>query len=77
VTGVVCPKKSKSHEDNRTCRSLFLSLALVAVLVVATTTATGEPTLHVFDAATLTERARAPLPQHEPFGFHGRFFSDR
>ena len=34
----------------------------------------GESTLYVFDAATLTERARAPLPQHEPFGFHGRFF---
>jgi len=30
--------------------------------------------LLVFDAETLTERARAPLPHHHPFGFHGRFF---
>jgi carotenoid cleavage dioxygenase-like enzyme len=34
----------------------------------------GASVLLVFDAETLTERARAPLPQHEPFGFHGRFF---
>lgn len=30
--------------------------------------------LLVFDAATLTVRARVPLPHAEPFGFHGRFF---
>jgi carotenoid cleavage dioxygenase-like enzyme len=30
--------------------------------------------LLIFDAATLEERARAQLPHHEPFGFHGRFF---
>jgi len=30
--------------------------------------------LFVFDAETLSERARLPLPQHNPFGFHGRFF---
>lgn len=30
--------------------------------------------LLVFDAETLTERARAPLPHAVPFGFHGRYF---
>ncbi len=30
--------------------------------------------LLVFDAETLAERARAPLPHAVPFGFHGRFF---
>ena len=30
----------------------------------------------VFDAETLTELARAPLPHAVPFGFHGRFFPD-
>ena len=30
--------------------------------------------LLVFDASTLTEVARAPLPHHQPFAFHGRFF---
>ena len=32
--------------------------------------------LLVFDAATLEERARAPLPHVVPFGFHGRFFPE-
>jgi len=32
--------------------------------------------LVIFDAATLTVEARAWLPHAEPFGFHGRFFSD-
>jgi carotenoid cleavage dioxygenase-like enzyme len=26
------------------------------------------------DAATMTERARAPLPHHLPYGFHGQFY---
>jgi carotenoid cleavage dioxygenase-like enzyme len=30
--------------------------------------------LLVLDAATLDELARAPVPHHNPFGFHGRFF---
>ncbi len=30
--------------------------------------------LLVFDARTLEELARAHLPHHHPFGFHGRFF---
>jgi carotenoid cleavage dioxygenase-like enzyme len=29
------------------------------------------------DAATLTERARAPLPHRLPFGFHGQFYDAR
>jgi carotenoid cleavage dioxygenase-like enzyme len=32
--------------------------------------------LFVFDAETLTEIARARLPHHHPFGFHGRYFPD-
>ncbi|ARS89051.1 carotenoid oxygenase family protein [Natrarchaeobaculum aegyptiacum] len=32
--------------------------------------------LLVFDAETLAERARAPLPHAVPFGFHGRYFPD-
>jgi carotenoid cleavage dioxygenase-like enzyme len=32
--------------------------------------------LLVFDARTLEELARAPLPHHHPFGFHGRFFPE-
>jgi carotenoid cleavage dioxygenase-like enzyme len=28
------------------------------------------------DAATLTERARAPLPHRLPYGFHGQFYGD-
>jgi carotenoid cleavage dioxygenase-like enzyme len=32
--------------------------------------------LLVFDAETLTERARAPLPHAVPFGFHGRYFPE-
>lgn len=30
--------------------------------------------LLVLDAATLAELARAPVPHHNPFAFHGRFF---
>ena len=32
--------------------------------------------LLVFDAVSLEELARARLPHHHPFGFHGRFLSD-
>ncbi|WP_206119199.1 carotenoid oxygenase family protein [Rhizobium laguerreae] len=32
--------------------------------------------LLVLDAATLTERARAAVPHHIPFGFHGNHFPD-
>ena len=33
----------------------------------------GTSFLLVLDAATLTERARAAVPHHIPFGFHGQF----
>ena len=32
--------------------------------------------LLVLDGATLDELARAPVPHHNPFGFHGRFFAN-
>ena len=35
---------------------------------------TGNSFLLVLDASTWTELARAELPQHVPFGFHGQFF---
>ena len=34
----------------------------------------GRSELLVLDAATLTERARAPLPHRLPYGFHGQFY---
>lgn len=36
----------------------------------------GHSVLLIFDAETLSVRARAPLPHAVPFGFHGRFFPD-
>ncbi|MFT4889916.1 MAG: carotenoid cleavage dioxygenase-like enzyme [Halobacteriales archaeon] len=36
----------------------------------------GRSILLVLDAGTLEERARAPLPHHVPFGFHGRYFPE-
>ena len=44
------------------------------VLAPALDTRRERSMLLVFDAETLTERARAPLPHAVPFGFHGRFF---
>jgi len=46
------------------------------VLAPALDTRAERSLLLAFDAETLTERARAPLPQALPFGFHGRFFPD-
>jgi carotenoid cleavage dioxygenase-like enzyme len=46
------------------------------VLAPALDTAAERSMLLVFDAETLTERARAPLPHVVPFGFHGRYFPD-
>jgi len=45
-------------------------------VVLAPALHTGEERtmLLVFDAETLTELARAPLPHAVPFGFHGRYF---
>lgn len=45
------------------------------VLATALDVNAEQSLLFVFDAKTLTERARVTLPQHNPFGFHGRFFS--
>jgi len=45
------------------------------VIAPALDTHSAESVLLLFDAATLTERARASLPHALPFGFHGRFFS--
>jgi carotenoid cleavage dioxygenase-like enzyme len=36
----------------------------------------GRSFLLVLDAATLEEQARARVPHHIPFGFHGNYFSD-
>jgi len=46
------------------------------VLAPALDTRAERTMLLVFDATTLTELARAPLPMALPFGFHGRFFWD-
>ncbi|WP_254840734.1 carotenoid oxygenase family protein [Natronomonas marina] len=46
------------------------------VLAPALDTRRERSMLLVFDAETLTERARAPLPHALPFGFHGRFFPE-
>jgi torulene dioxygenase len=32
--------------------------------------------LLLLDAETFDEQARAPVPQHIPFGFHGRFLGE-
>jgi carotenoid cleavage dioxygenase-like enzyme len=47
-------------------------------VVLAPALHTGEERtmLLIFDAETLTERARAPLPHAVPFGFHGRYFPE-
>jgi carotenoid cleavage dioxygenase-like enzyme len=46
------------------------------VLAPALDVAAGRSVLLCFDAATLAELGRAPLPHHLPFGFHGRFFRE-
>jgi carotenoid cleavage dioxygenase-like enzyme len=46
------------------------------VLATALDVRAERSVLLVLDAETLTERARATLPHHLPFGFHGRYFSD-
>ncbi len=46
------------------------------VLATALDTKTERSVLLLFDAETLGEQARISLPQHNPFGFHGRFFSN-
>ncbi|WP_253738842.1 carotenoid oxygenase family protein [Halohasta salina] len=46
------------------------------VLATALDVDREQTALVVFDAETLTVEARAWLPHPEPFGFHGRFFTD-
>jgi carotenoid cleavage dioxygenase-like enzyme len=44
------------------------------LLSVVLDAARGTSFLLVLDAATLEERARAEVPHHIPFSFHGQFF---
>jgi carotenoid cleavage dioxygenase-like enzyme len=46
------------------------------VIASALDTKRARSMLLVFDAETLSEVARAPLPHAVPFGFHGRFFPE-
>ncbi|WP_336133368.1 carotenoid oxygenase family protein [Natronomonas amylolytica] len=46
------------------------------VLAPALDTEAERSMLLLFDARTLTELARAPLPHVVPFGFHGRYFPE-
>ncbi|AXR77160.1 Lignostilbene-alpha,beta-dioxygenase or related enzyme [Natrarchaeobaculum sulfurireducens] len=46
------------------------------VLATAIDVEAAQSLVLVFDAETLSERARATLPHVAPFGFHGRFFPD-
>ena len=47
-----------------------------ALLSVVLDARVGRSFLLVLDAATLEERARAAVPHHIPFGFHGNHFPD-
>jgi carotenoid cleavage dioxygenase-like enzyme len=44
------------------------------VLSVVLNAAQGTPFLLVLNARTFSKVARAEVPHHIPFGFHGRFF---
>jgi len=46
------------------------------LLTVLLEPAADRSTLVVLDAATLEERARAPLPHRLPYGFHGQFYGE-
>ena len=46
------------------------------VLSVVLDTAAGTSLLLVLDAASFSEVARARVPHHIPFGFHGQYFSE-
>lgn len=46
------------------------------VLTIVLDVETERSSLVVLDGETFTERARAPLPHHVPFGFHGDFFPE-
>ncbi|NDJ63172.1 MAG: carotenoid oxygenase family protein, partial [Chloroflexi bacterium] len=45
------------------------------ILAVVLDSGSGKSFLLLLDAASFAERARAEVPQHIPFGFHGQFFS--
>jgi carotenoid cleavage dioxygenase-like enzyme len=59
---IFVPAPSPTAEDD----GVLLSLALDGHA--------GRSVLVCLDAATLTERARAPLPHRLPYGFHGQFY---
>jgi carotenoid cleavage dioxygenase-like enzyme len=44
------------------------------VLSVVNDPGAGRSVVVGLDAATMTERFRAPLPHHAPYGFHGQFY---
>jgi beta,beta-carotene 9',10'-dioxygenase len=44
------------------------------VLSVVLDSQIGRSFVLVLDASSLAERARAEVPHHIPFGFHGNFF---
>jgi carotenoid cleavage dioxygenase-like enzyme len=46
------------------------------ILSVVLDSAAGRSYLLVLDAQRFTELARAEVPQHIPFGFHGQFFGE-
>jgi carotenoid cleavage dioxygenase-like enzyme len=46
------------------------------ILAVVLDSAAGRSYLLVLDAQDFRELARAEVPQHIPFGFHGQFFGD-
>ncbi|WP_205697337.1 carotenoid oxygenase family protein [Conexibacter sp. SYSU D00693] len=58
---VLAPRPGATSEDDG------------VLLTVALEPAAGTSALVVLDAATLEERARARVPHHIPFGFHGQF----
>lgn len=59
---VFVPRPDGDSEDDGVLLSVVLDPDADRSLVV------------VLDAATLTERARAPLPHRLPYGFHGQFY---
>ncbi|MGM0677462.1 MAG: carotenoid oxygenase family protein [Pseudomonadota bacterium] len=62
---VFVPRPGASDEDDG---------VLLSVILEAATSTSG---LLVLDAHTLEEQARATLPFHLPFGFHGEFLPDQ
>jgi beta,beta-carotene 9',10'-dioxygenase len=61
---VFVPEPAADPED----RGVVLSLVLDVEV--------ERSSLVVLDGETFTERARAYLPHHVPFGFHGEFFPE-